>query len=214
MSYRKLKLSALAMMSALSLSSCGAAFDYDGLKRAEFTGAGFNSELSRAYREFSVFESDEMHDWTDAAHFGEKAFKSARGEPVAPEELNQWRLPAERIQTLASERRRLMALLTKEVTRQSPKAAAKAQASFDCWVEQQEENWQWDHIAACQEGYFTAVSQLEWQLGLIDAPPEAKPLVPVVQAGPPFRRTRRARAFTLLFDFDSAAIDPAGLHQL
>ncbi len=207
MSFHSLKLSALSMVSALTLSACGATFDYDGLKQAEFTGADFNAELSRAYREFSVFESDEMHDWTDAAHFGEKALKSARGEPVGPEDLAQWRLPAHIAPTMTSERRRLVALLSKEVTRQSPAVAAKAQASFDCWVEQQEENWQWDHIARCREGYFAATAHLERRLGRIEAPLEAKPVVPVVQAGRLFAKPALGKSYKLLFDFDSATID-------
>jgi len=207
-SYREVKLSALAMLSALSLSACGATFDYDGLKQAEFAGDSFNAKLSRAYRAFSVFESDEMHDWTDAAHFGEKAFKSARGEPVDPEDLSHRRFPAEKLSELGTERRRLVALLSREVRQQSPAVAAKAQASFDCWVEQQEENWQWDHISRCREGYFAAAAHLERQLGRIEAPLEAKPVVPVVQAGRLFPIPAPGKSYTLLFGFDSAVVDP------
>lgn len=42
-----------------------------------------------------------------------------------------------------------------------PQDAAKAQGQFDCWIEQQEENHQPAHIAACREGFYGALGRIE-----------------------------------------------------
>lgn len=199
----------------LALSGCGGLFDYDGLKQTKIEGQGFHQELGRAYQRFAVYEADEMFDWTDAAHFGEKALKSARGEKVGPENLDDWRLPVAVKPVLAVERRRLIHLLSPDTRLQSPEAAATAQASFDCWVEQQEENWQADHIAKCRDAYYSAASRLEQQLGqILGGGSELPQIRPVVQAGPPFSRQTGPRSFTLLFGFDSAEIDLFGRTQI
>src|SRR3546814_19373692 len=46
---------------------------------------------------------------------------------------------------------------------EKPLDAAKAQANFDCWMEQLEENFQPQHIAACRDRYMTAMAHLEAQ---------------------------------------------------
>ena len=42
----------------------------------------------------------------------------------------------------------------------APHMSARAQAQFDCWVEQAEEGHQTDHIAACRTGFLNAM--LTW----------------------------------------------------
>jgi OOP family OmpA-OmpF porin len=48
--------------------------------------------------------------------------------------------------------------------------AARAQAKFDCWVEQQEENHQADHIAACRDEFLAAMEELEGKPMPADVP--------------------------------------------
>jgi len=81
-----------------------------------------------------------MYDWPDATHFGDKAMLSARGVVPTPERLSDSRLPA---------------------TATGAIAAAHAQARFDCWVEQQGENWQIDDIARCSDDLHAALAELE-----------------------------------------------------
>ena len=49
-----------------------------------------------------------------------------------------------------------------------PGSAAHAQAMFDCWMEQQEENNQPKHIAVCCSGFMNSLAQLK--------APTAKPM--------------------------------------
>src|SRR3546814_14447170 len=53
--------------------------------------------------------------------------------------------------TLTSSRERLMAVLAAGAAQSDPTQAAEAQVAFDCWMQEQEENFQPDDIAACRE---------------------------------------------------------------
>jgi OOP family OmpA-OmpF porin len=75
-----------------------------------------------------------------------------------------------------------------------PQAAAKAQADFDCWVEQQEENHQPDDIAACRDDFYTSMGELE-------EPPAVPATAPEPQA---------PSTFTVLFEWNSDVLTPAG----
>ena len=125
---------------ALLLAGCGPTFDYEALRRQETAGDHFSAALSREYKAFALYEVDCMYDWPDAAHFGDKAMLSARGVVPTPERLSDSRLPA---------------------TATGAIAAAHAQARFDCWVEQQGENWQIDDIARCSDDLHAALAELE-----------------------------------------------------
>ncbi|MAI10595.1 MAG: hypothetical protein CBD27_09570 [Rhodospirillaceae bacterium TMED167] len=208
MRYLKSPLLLTAVM--LLVSACGATFDYDSLESKKITGTRFSDQLARAYQSFALSEAHDMNDWIDAAHFGSKSLAALKQELVSPEHVEDWWIRGEARELLMRERLRLTSLLGPEVQRQSPKAAAMAQAGFDCWVEQQEENWQYDHIEACRTQYFTAVAQLERQLGLIQADSAARQVMPVMQIGAPFPRRRAHREVILSFDFDSARISGAG----
>jgi len=211
---RRLKQPLLLAAGMMLLSACGATFDYDALESKNISGTSFPDHLARAYQKLSLSEAREMHDWVDAARFGRKALAALERDAVAPEKVGDWWIRKTDRGRLIQERLRLVSLLEPEVLRQSPAAAARAQAGFDCWVEQQEENWQQDHIRACREQYFTAVARLERQLGLIQADPQSPKVTPVVQTGIPFPRQRVDRQVVLSFDFDSASIPATGLLKI
>ena len=188
----------------LLVSACGATFDYDSLTSGKIAGNRFPDHLARAYQSFALTEAHGMNDWIDGAHFGRKALAVLTEEPMSPERVEDWWIPGAGAPATDQERLRLASLLEPDVQRQSPKAAAMAQAGFDCWEQQQEENWQQDHIQACRTQYFTAIVQLERQLGFIQADAAALEVTPVMQPGAPFPRQRARCEVTLSFDFNSA----------
>jgi OmpA-OmpF porin, OOP family len=73
-----------------------------------------------------------------------------------------------------------------------PDIAAKAQAKFDCWVEEQDENHEDDKIAACKNDTLAALDELE-KKEMAAAPSVASPM-----------------NYTVYFDFDKSVITPAG----
>jgi OOP family OmpA-OmpF porin len=149
-----------ALLGLVLLAGC-ALSDVEALKEARPTGSPFTQALSDEYRRFAVFEADEMRDWLDARHFARKGLSSARGKPVPPERLSAWRLPAGKRAELAAARLSLIRALNGGARNDAPRRAAKAQASFDCWVEQQEEDFQVDDIAACRKAFKAALAGME-----------------------------------------------------
>lgn len=124
-------------------------------------GTPFTQALTEEYRQLTAFESDEMNDWVDANYFARKGLAAANGDIVLPEELGIWDLPPEKVDELAAARGRLMRALDAGARDSNPQLAAKAQARFDCWVEQQEENFQSEHINACRDEFLQAMDELE-----------------------------------------------------
>src|SRR3546814_15797554 len=80
---------------------------------------------------------------------------------------------------------------------EKPLDAAKAQANFDCWMEQQEENFQPQHIAACRDGYMTAMAELE-----------AQPQTAMAPAPAPAMETAEPAGYTVHFEFAKAELTP------
>jgi len=182
------KLRNSSVLLAIFLAGCGGStLDYSDLRKLDVQGQDFNSALSREYKTFALYENDEMGDWNDASHFKKKAFLVALGRNTEPEVLEERTLPWDNRPELASARRRLVKALDSGGRAITPKKAARAQASFDCWVEQQEENFQPDDIAKCRKAFYKAVWHVEEGLAVAAASPDA---------------------FTIFFKFDSADLVP------
>jgi OOP family OmpA-OmpF porin len=95
---------------------------------------------------------------------------------------------------MADGRARLVQVLDASARDSHPELAARAQGRFDCWVEQQEENHQADHIAACRDAFFAALEELE-ALMAPPAPAAApEPAMPDI--------------YIVYFDWDSSDIRP------
>jgi OOP family OmpA-OmpF porin len=185
----------------LVLGGCGSAFDDQGLRALNPQRGDFTSALSREYKAFALFEADEMDDVGDAAHFRDKAILAARGEAIAPERVSDRWITAEHVDALEAARRRLVAAFDKDARAQLPELAARAQARLDCWLDQREEDWQTARIAPCRSGFMTALFKIEDTLGGTLAVLDGDRL------GGPFK-VRGSHAFTVFFEFDSAALSP------
>lgn len=194
----------------LLLAGCGGTFDYEGLREREISGEIFASALAREYQTFALFEADEMFDWPDAALFGKKAVDAAQGRTVAPERPTNWRIPSEYRGEMNRARVDLIRYLDGGAPRMFPRVAARAQASFDCWVEQQEENWQLDHIAECRNAFRAALTTLEGGLELPSHVYSKPKPTPVRGQAANVGTSPAATAFTLFFAFDSAEINADG----
>jgi OOP family OmpA-OmpF porin len=165
----------------------GCASDIEQMRTVEATGGNaFTQALTEQYRQITIFEADEMYDWPDAGYFARKGLAAAGGEVVLPEEIGNWDIPEDHVQELTDARARLMAALDSGARESNPEVAARAQGRFDCWVEQQEENHQPDHIAACRDEFLAAMAELEGK-------PEMAP-----------------GTYVILFDFDKSNINDAG----
>jgi OOP family OmpA-OmpF porin len=156
-----LKVKVLGAVMALGLLAGCAQTDIQKMRTVQATGSPFTQALTEEYRSIVAFEADEMYDWADADKFAEKGLLAAAGEEVDPEHLSDWMLPGDTADDLAEGRNRLIVVLERGARDQHPELAARAQGRFDCWIEQQEENHQPDHIAACRDDFWAALEELE-----------------------------------------------------
>ncbi len=155
-------------------------------------GTPFTQALTKEYRDLSAFEADEMYDWTNAGWYARRGLASANGELVTPQDPAERNEPADVLPEMNSTRARLIAALDGGGRDAKPEVAARAQARFDCWLEEQEENFQQDHISACRDELMAALNELE-----------AKPAAPAAAAVAP-------ATYLVLFDFDKSNINAAG----
>ena len=152
-------------------------------------GTAFTQALTKEYRDLAVFEADEMFDWRDAGYYARRGLAAAGGEVVLPEDPVNRDLPEDSLSEINDVRVRLLAALDGGARDNKPEIAARAQSRFDCWLEQQEENFQEDHISACRDELLAALAELE------AAPAPAPAVAPAV--------------YLVLFDFDKSNINDA-----
>lgn len=175
------------------------------LQDTDIQGEGFLPQLARAYKEFSQQEADQ-YDWIDADYFARKGLIAHEGHYPAPEDPRRWSIAKEQAEPLRQARERLVRTLTLDVQTNHPGDAAKAQALYDCWVEQQEEGWQPDDINACRTAYETHMAALDATLlaeqnnkeEANGAPAVPEPVIPFAE---PVQRR-----FTVLFPFNSSKV--------
>ncbi|WP_299399217.1 OmpA family protein [Pelagibius sp.] len=186
----------------IAVSGCVAGYNVDRMRTAEATGTPFTTALTAEYRDLTEFEADEMVDWHSADLYARKGLMAAEGSEVQPEAVGDWRIPESMVPEFSDGRARLVSLLDASARTKAPEDAAIAQTRFDCWLEQQEEGHQLDHIARCRDEFYAALDRLDGAMA--EAPPPAAP-APTPPPAPVAPQT-----FVLFFDFDSDVITPAG----
>ncbi len=173
----------------LFLAACGT-----GLEKAEGVspeGSSFDQNLYQGYVDLSKNEFAEG-DYRDSDSFAERAVASGTLGGVEPEKIDARGLPADKVNELTTARQRLVTALAEGAAKEKPVEAAQAQVAFDCWMQEQEENRQPDDIAACRDGFMTAVAKLE------DKPVAAAP-TPDPLPGP----------WVVNFEFDRSELTPS-----
>jgi OOP family OmpA-OmpF porin len=192
---------ALAMLSGCA--GFGGISDIESLRGADATGDSFTRQLTGEYRQITLFEADKMYDWRDAGRFARKGLRTADGEVVPPEAIEDWDLPEAYVGVMTAARAELVGLLDASARTKHPTLAGTAQGRFDCWIEQQEENRQPDHIAACRNGYQDAIDALK--AAMAPKPmPVAEPAPP-----PPPPPAMAPETFVVHFAFDSTELTAA-----
>lgn len=152
--------SAVALMASLPANAL-LGYNVKEARDLQVDGHTFGHELAREYKSFARYEADRMVDWIDADYFAGKALAAARGETPMPEKTEDWSLGRDEAAELADARQKLIAALDSGGRMTHPDTAARAQANFDCWMEQQEEGWQTLHIAACKDTFYAALAAMQ-----------------------------------------------------
>ncbi|MEQ8662589.1 MAG: hypothetical protein RLW62_17395, partial [Gammaproteobacteria bacterium] len=122
----------------------------------------FNAALARAYENLSALER-RQGDRRDADVYMARAQAAQRGEAPAPEApdarapfLDGAHLPA-----LSSAHMRLVTALDAGARAKAAQPAARAQSSYDCWLEQASEDLQPEHVSACRDAFTAAMAAVD-----------------------------------------------------
>lgn len=199
---------ALAILSAALLSACTTVSSVDQVAGMEAGGDAFTQALHGEYVALAYKEVG-FDDWSDARLFSDKAKAAAAGITPPPEALEDWSIwDAEQLAQLAQARASLMEALAGDAGEASPALAARAQAAFDCWIEEVQEgppadgpiaDHQPQELAKCRNAHLAAMGEMVLMAAAARAAEEAQMAVTL----PP-----RPRAFTVYFAWDEAGLSP------
>jgi len=180
---KKMRKLALAVFAAGMLATSGASatvgwYLSDSLRAltaASGTGSAFNRALKQEYQQLcdeALKESDHPH----AKMYCRKGWGAARGANVLPENPRNWIFPPRGSAELRDNHGKLLAALNGNGRTRNPSAAARAQAMFDCWVEEEHEDFWWRapgmemppgggyyqpaDVRRCKEGFLAAMQEL------------------------------------------------------
>lgn len=189
----------LAVVSCLGvaglLSACSSGtWDVEGLQSSKVGGSAFDQALRDEYVRLATYERVQ-YDWRDTAAYVARGKLAAAGTPPEPEAIAARDLPDDKVAELTAARATLMGYMTPAYKSSQPKNLALAQGGYECWMEQQEENWQLDDIAACKKQFEAAIKAME--------PTKAAP----VAAMP-------TQSYVVYFNFNSAKLEGDALQVI
>ncbi|MEX2453131.1 MAG: OmpA family protein [Rhodospirillaceae bacterium] len=184
----------IAVAMAAIVSACGG-MELQKAEKASPSGDAFSKALYGEYVQLSKTEYSEG-DYEDSDMFAMRAIAAADGSPPAPEEVaSRNQIPAA-AKALGEARSRLVAAFGAGSRANMAAPSAKAQAMYECWAQEQEENFQPDHIDACRIGFFTALAQIE-----------ARPAATPAPAAPAPAAKPAPQTFVVYFGFNGRSLD-------
>ncbi|MDJ0685929.1 MAG: OmpA family protein [Alphaproteobacteria bacterium] len=176
------------------------------IAETESSGTAFDTFLRNEYIALSNVEADEF-DWRDADTFAARALAAHAGNSPDPEEISARSLPEDRVRLMTGARARLMRAFEAGGREANPAQAAGAQAAFECWMQELEENRQPEDIEACQKDFIFHMEALE--AALAGAPPtEPAP------AAAPAPDPDLPEPVVIYFGFDSATLSDAAAEKV
>jgi OOP family OmpA-OmpF porin len=200
----------LAAVALLSACAVDRGFEeVDALNQTAPVGNAFTQELTQDYRDFVNSELQGYGDAADALHFSRKGLAAARGDMVMPEPVSDWNLLPGHAEELIVARSRLVNVYALGAREMQPDLSAYAQVKFDCWVEEQEENFQQDNINACKAQFMDAIAKLE---AAMPAPPPApEPVAQPFDVDPSEPMKVEDAKYIVFFDWDEYSLNPGAI---
>jgi len=193
-----MRMRCLATLAGIVLlaGACTDARLVDSVSQLKPKESGFKANLHKEYVDLAKLELDEG-DIYDTGVFARRAEAAAMGKGVDPDVLWDRSYSKKNRDTLFKERDRLLAALNGGGRSDHPALAARAQAMFDCWAQEQEENNQPADIKRCRDGYMKAMDQLAAAMKPKPAPKPKKKAPKKIAIENPY---------VVYFDFDSTTI--------
>ena len=179
------------------LAACAGGPNIEATKSMANKGSAFNGALQQEYIALAMAEAEEW-DMEDAHYFNNKALAAANGDDVQPQKIKERDITGDARWDLEAARQALRASLLAGSKDYAPKESARAQALFDCWIQEQEENDNPKDVAACMNGFNEALAKVEG-------------MRPAMEAKAPMKKMMDLPApYTVYFDFDSFDLSATG----
>ncbi len=152
-----------AFIALLAVTGC-AEYHKRVLEHTAERGTEFTKTLAKEYEDLGKIEQYTMYDEYSADYYYLKAIYAKEGKNVGPTHLESWSIEPDKLPELEKARHRLVRALKSGAREIAPKMTAFTQAHFDCWVEEQDENWQKDDIATCRSEFYKGMADVELML--------------------------------------------------
>lgn len=179
------------------LSACAAGPDISKTEMMANPWSAFNQALQKEYVLLAKAEAEEW-DTEDAIYFNNKAKAAASGEEVGPQPIKERNIKGAAADEIEAAKYALDGLLLTGGKEWAPAETARAQAMYDCWLQEREENTQQAHIDACIAGFNAAIDAAEAKRPKPMA--QSTPSAPSALPGP----------YVVYFDFDSFELSASG----
>jgi outer membrane protein OmpA-like peptidoglycan-associated protein len=127
--------------------------------RTEALGPVFNEDVKQGYVALAGTTWD-AGDW-DFIHFNRKAAQATLGSQVWPDRVSSRTMSPAARSAMLEQRARLVDALEAGAREQSPRAAAKAQVAFDCWLGEVDASSQPDRSTGCRQTFMTELANIE-----------------------------------------------------
>jgi OOP family OmpA-OmpF porin len=180
------------------LAGCGTELERTQATRP--VGSDFEQALYSDYVRLSASELAEG-DLRDADAFAERARDAGGPRTVQPEELWSRDIPPQHDVELGLARVLLVNALNASARNKAPADASRAQTMFDCWMQEQEENFQSDDIAACRDGFYESLKVIQGAVAIEVKVSETAPEAPAFEP----------RSYVVYFGLDSTDLTGSAL---
>jgi len=94
-----------------------------------------------------------------------------------------------------------------------PELSAYAQVRYDCWIEEQEENFQQDQISQCKSKFMDAIAKLEAATPT-PPPPAPEPVAQPFDIDPNEPMALENAKYIVFFDWDEYTLNPGAISIL
>lgn len=202
-------LPAIAVVTVLGACAAPAPQDLNvsQVRALQDQGDSFHASLHQGYATLAQDELNEA-DRRDTDYFNKKARRAASNGNVLPTGMDERDIPTKYVAELTQARANLMRVLDSGGTTRAPLQSSRAQTQFDCWMQEQEENYQPDDVAACRAGFLSALEQAS---AIVFAAVKPAPEAPKTAAVAAPTKLMEIATYTIYFDHNSSSLNNQAL---
>lgn len=162
--YARVALIAFVLCTAVIAAGCR---DYSflsapgGAGEPPSTASDFADQLSSEYRLLGDFAAQTGGDDGLSYLFYDKSSRAARATTVAPEAVDQYKVPSFAVTDIMNARRQLVSALNDVNVPENAKMLAMAQVKFDCWLAYQRYQKKSDGYIGCRDSFHQAMANVD-----------------------------------------------------